>query len=71
MSMSRAELEALGVTCDLSTAARALSIGVTTAYELANRSEFPCRVLRIGTRWVVPTAGLRALIDPTTAEEAS
>jgi hypothetical protein len=45
-------------TVDIETAARVLGCGRTLAYELARRNEFPCPVLRLGTRYVVPTAGL-------------
>lgn len=56
------EFEALGVTTDLETAARALGVGRGTAYRLAQAGEFPCRVIRVGGRWVVPTVGLRDLV---------
>ncbi|SEN79208.1 helix-turn-helix transcriptional regulator [Nonomuraea pusilla] len=47
-------------------AGRLLGIGRTKAYRLAKAGEFPCRVLRIGGRYAVPTRGLLALLDPTT-----
>jgi hypothetical protein len=53
-------------TVDLMTAARAL--GRTKAYELARREEFPCRVIRIGDTYRIPTAGLLELLG-VTAEE--
>jgi Helix-turn-helix domain len=56
--LTRAELLALPVTVDVTTAARALGLGRSTAYELARRDEFPCRVLRIGSSYRIPTAGL-------------
>jgi predicted DNA-binding transcriptional regulator AlpA len=56
--MTRAELLALPAVIDITTAARALSLGRSTAYELARRDEFPCRVLRIGSSYRVPTADL-------------
>ena len=45
-------------TVDLMTAACALGLGRTKAYDLARRQQFPCRVLRIGDTNRVPTAGL-------------
>lgn len=39
--LTRAELLALPVTVDVPTAARALGLGRSTAYELARRDEFP------------------------------
>jgi excisionase family DNA binding protein len=56
--MSRAELLALPVTVDVGTAARALGLGRSTGYELARRGEFPCRILRLGSSYRVPTAEL-------------
>lgn len=56
--MSLSELMAMPVTVDISTAARALGLGRSTAYELARRNEFPCRVLRVGSSYRVPTTEL-------------
>lgn len=56
--MTRAELLALPVTVSIGTAARALGLGRSTGYELARRGEFPCRVLRLGSSYRVPTADL-------------
>ena len=55
-------------TVDLMTAARALGLGRTKAYELARRDEFPCRLIRIGGIYRVPTAGLLELLG-VSAEE--
>ncbi len=65
-AMTRAELLALPAVVDVTTAARALGLGRSTAYDLARRGEFPCRVLHIGSSYRVPTAELlRVLgIDP-------
>jgi predicted DNA-binding transcriptional regulator AlpA len=52
------ELHALPATIDLPTAARALGLGRTKAYELAKHDQFPCRVLRIGSTYRIPTAEL-------------
>ena len=49
-------------TVDLMTAAAALGLGRTKAYELARRDEFPCRVIRIGETYRVPTPGLLELL---------
>ena len=53
---------------DLMTAALALGLGRTKAYDLARRDQFPCRVIRIGETYRVPTAGLLELLGVT--EEA-
>jgi excisionase family DNA binding protein len=70
--LTRAELLALPVTVDVPTAARALGLGRSTGYELARRGEFPCRVLRVGSSYRVPTADLiRVLgVEPPTPQEA-
>jgi hypothetical protein len=60
--MTRDELLALPAVVDLRTAARALSIGRTRAFELARRGEFPVPVLRVGVTYRVPTAPLLELL---------
>lgn len=47
---------------DVVTAGRLLGMGRTKAYRLAQAGEFPCQVLRIGGRYVVPIRGVRALL---------
>lgn len=70
--MSRSELLCLPVAVDLPTAARALGLGRSTAYELARRREFPCRVLQVGSSYRVATADLlRVLgIDISSREQS-
>jgi excisionase family DNA binding protein len=70
--LTRAELLALPVTVDVPTAARALGLGRSTGYELARRGEFPCRVLRVGSSYRVPTADLMRVlgVEPPTPQEA-
>ena len=60
--MNRDELLALPATVDLVTAARALNIGRTLAYQLARAGDFPVPVLRLGTRYRVVTSGLLAVL---------
>jgi hypothetical protein len=67
MPVTIAQLRA-SATVDLMTAARALGLGRTKAYELARRDQFPCRVIRIGDTYRIPTAGLLELLG-VTAEE--
>ena len=72
--MSRAELLALPVTVDIGTAARALGLGRSTGYELARRGEFPCRILRVGSSYRVPTAELLrvlGIVDPDSPPPAA
>ena len=52
-------------TVDLMTAAAALGLGRTKAYELARRDQFPCRVIRIGDTYRIPTPGLLELLGVT------
>lgn len=51
------DVQALGLTTDLETAASILGIGRTKAYELAGDNQFPVRVIRSGRsyRVAVPT----------------
>jgi hypothetical protein len=60
--MSREELAALPTTTTIATAARALGLGRTRAYELARQGRFPCKVIRIGTSYRVVTADLGDLL---------
>jgi predicted DNA-binding transcriptional regulator AlpA len=56
------EALALPAVVDLLTAARALGLGRTTAYALARDGAFPCRVMRVGAVYRVPTAELLAVL---------
>jgi hypothetical protein len=60
------DIHNLPVTIDLITAARALGIDRTKAYELARSGEFPCRIIRIGDLYRVATADLIRLLGFTT-----
>ncbi|WP_111832898.1 hypothetical protein [Actinomadura madurae] len=60
--MTREELAALPTTTTIETAARALGLGRTCAYELARQGCFPCKVICIGTSYCVVTADLRDLL---------
>lgn len=60
--MTPEEIDALGVSTDLQTACRAIGISKSAGYTAAKAGTFPCRVIRIGSRYVVPTAGLRELL---------
>jgi excisionase family DNA binding protein len=56
------EIRALGVTCDLRTAAHVLGIGRTTAFELLRAKKFPVRVLRMGRVRRIPVQELLAYV---------
>ncbi len=65
--LSLEDLRGLPAVVDLRTAARAFGLGRTRAYQLAARGAFPCRVLRVGGTYRVPTADLLAVLGlPTT-----
>jgi hypothetical protein len=68
-ALTRDEFDRLPPVVDLATAGRALGIGRTKAYELARTGEFPCRVLRLGNVYRVPTAFLRELLGLTAGEQ--
>ncbi|GAA3962802.1 helix-turn-helix domain-containing protein [Gordonia caeni] len=59
---SREDLDKLGVTCDVVMTARALGVSERHVRTLIDRGEFPIRVLRIGSRIVIPTADLKAYV---------
>lgn len=64
-ALTIAKLREMPPTVDLMTAAQALGLGRTKAYELAKRGEFPCRVIRVGDTYRIPTAGLLRLLGIT------
>lgn len=51
-----------GPTVGLADAAKVLGISRAHAYALAKRGQLGVRVLRLGNRWVVPTAELRRAV---------
>lgn len=67
--LSRDQLRSLPSVVNLMTAACALGIGRTKAYQLAQTNQFPCRVLRVGRSYHVPTAGLLELLGVTHLHE--
>jgi hypothetical protein len=60
--MNRTELAALPAVVDVSTAAQALGLGKTAAYELIRCGQWPTPVLRLGKSIRIPTAPLLALL---------
>ncbi len=51
-------IRALGAVTDLPTAGRIFGLGRSLAYALAQAGEFPAPVIRVATRYRVPTAGI-------------
>jgi hypothetical protein len=60
--LSLAEVGELPAVVDLVTAGQALGLGRTKAYQLARSGQFPCPVIRAGKTYLVPTAGLLAVL---------
>ncbi|MEU8196308.1 helix-turn-helix domain-containing protein [Microbispora amethystogenes] len=60
--LTLAEVQALPAVVPLLLAARALGLSRNTAYRLVQRGEFPCRVIRAGETYRVPTVELLVLI---------
>ncbi|MFD0852367.1 helix-turn-helix domain-containing protein [Actinomadura adrarensis] len=60
------DLAELPSVLDLMTAARALGLSRSYAYELAKNNQFPCKVLRIGQCYRVPTSALLTLLGEKT-----
>lgn len=60
--LTLAELAELPAVTDLVTAGRALGLGRTRTYQLARTGQFPCRIIRIGRSYLVPTVELLALL---------
>jgi 3-deoxy-D-arabino-heptulosonate 7-phosphate (DAHP) synthase class II len=61
-ALTFAEAFDLPLSVDLRTAARAFAVCPATAYRLIHSGRFPCRVVRIGHQYRIPTASLmRAL----------
>jgi len=68
--MNSGELRALPPVVDLRTAAAALDIGRTAAYELVRTGQWPTPILRLGGRIKVPTAPLLELLGLSTETDA-
>ena len=60
--MNREELAALPAVVDVPTAAQALGLGKTAAYELIRCGAWPTPVLRLGKLIRIPTAPLLTLL---------
>lgn len=60
--LSLADVARLPAVVDLVTAGQALGLGRTKTYQLAQAGEFPCRLIRAGKSYLVPTAELLSLL---------
>ncbi|RMI42222.1 helix-turn-helix domain-containing protein [Actinomadura harenae] len=61
------QISDLPASIDLVTAARALGVGRTKAYELARTGRFPCAVWKVGRSYRVRTSDLQTFLGLTTA----
>lgn len=59
---TRQAIAALGATTNVRTAASVLGVGERLAYESIKRGDWPTRVLRLGTRILIPTNDLIKLL---------
>jgi hypothetical protein len=59
---TREDVEALGPTTNVKTGASIVGIGHRLAYESIQRGEWPTRVLRLGSRILIPTHDLIVLL---------
>jgi predicted DNA-binding transcriptional regulator AlpA len=71
MSMTPDEIKSLPATVDLPTAARALGLGRSAAYELVRTGAWPTPVLRLGRLIKIPSAPLAALLGLEMAATSS
>jgi predicted DNA-binding transcriptional regulator AlpA len=62
MSMTADEIKSLPAAVDLPTAARALGLGRSAAYELVRTGAWPTPVLRLGRLIKIPSAPLAVLL---------
>ncbi|KJE22262.1 hypothetical protein FF36_03330 [Frankia torreyi] len=67
-----ADIRRLPAVVDLVTAGEILGIGRTQSYRLAKAGKFPVKILRIGSRYKVPTSLIRRhlSVDETSIEDA-
>ncbi|MFC8723798.1 DNA-binding protein [Streptomyces bacillaris] len=68
-SITTRDLLDLPPTTDVETAARALGIGRTHAYNLARTDAFPCGVIRAGRSFRVVTADLQRVLQASPRPE--
>ena len=67
MAASLDEIRTGPPTVTVGTAAGCIGISKSYAYELIHRGDFPCRVIKVGTRYRVPRTALVALLDQVDA----
>ncbi len=69
--MTIRDLLELPPTTDLATAGKAFGIARSTAYLLASKDQFPCRVVRAGRLFRVVTADMLRVLQVSPPEDAA
>ena len=59
------KIKALGVVTDVVTAGNILGIGRSVSYDLVKNGAFPAPLISVGSRHVVPVAGLLRILHAT------
>lgn len=67
--MTEDEVYALPVVVDLPTAARALGLGRSAAYELVRAGQWPTPIVRLGRLIKIPRSGLLEVLGISTAPQ--
>lgn len=62
-----ADVRGWPATVDVGRACEAIGISKSWGYQLITQGEFPCRVIKVGSRSRVPTAALLALLEGSAA----
>lgn len=68
--MNRTELDELPPVLEVPTAAKALGIGRSLAYDLVRRGEWPTQVLHVGKRIKIPTQPSIRLFDGSSGDRS-
>ena len=71
MAMTLDDIRTGPPTLDVATAGRLLGISRSYAFELARRGEFPCRLLKVGSRYRVPRTALLAVLEGSPTSETA
>jgi hypothetical protein len=62
-------IRALGALTDLPTAGRIFGLGRANSYELARIGQFPVPIIRVGSRYKVPVAGILTTLGLPTSPD--
>lgn len=63
MKPTTVDISALGPTTDIPTASELWGISRSYGFQLAKQGKFPCRVIKVGSRYRVVTASLLELLE--------